>query len=271
MKAIHRKFCLVFVAGCILLPSLSHAQAVANKQAVLSQARRAYYNLRTEGLASFQCSVTPNWEMLLQKEREQNPEGAEQAIKTLNQLQFTLNLAPDSSVKLTHNDLEGQSEEMMKALKQIYEGMEQMASGFFDTWKLFMLSPPFPEVDSQYDLVSTGSQYRLSYKEGTTTDVVTTMSRDFAINNMKVTTAEFDSGIQPTFTTTPKGLLLSAYEADYQSQKPDEATHLKVHIDYNVVDGIQMLQKLSLSGTYGDTPFNVELGFSDCKVTKNSR
>lgn len=266
MKSIHRKFCLIFVVG--LLSTLSPAQAVANKQAVLSQARRAYYNLRTEGLASFQCSVTPNWEMLLQKEREQNPAGVDQAIKTLNQLQFTLNLAADSSVKLTHNELEGQSADMVKALSQIYGGMEQMASGFFDTWKMFMLSPPFPEVDSQYDLVATGSQYRLSYKEDASTDVVTTMSRDFAINNMKVTTAEFDSAIRPTFSNSPKGLLLSAYEADYQSQKPEEATHLKVHIDYNLVDGMQMPQKLNLSGTYGATPFAVELGFSDCKVTK---
>lgn len=268
MRAIHKKFCLALVAGCILLPCLARGQAVANKQAVLSQARRAYYNLRTEGLQSFECGITPNWEMLLQKEHEQNPEGVEQAIKTLSQLQFTLNLAADSSVKLTHNTLEGQSEQMMDALKQIYEGMEQMASGFFDTWKLFMLAPPFPEVDSQYDLTATGSEYRLSYKEDTTTDVVTTMSRDFAINNMKITTSEFDSAIQPAFATTPKGLILSSYEAVYQSQKPEESTHLKVHIGYNVVDGIQVPQKLSLSGSYGGAPFNVELGFSDCKVTK---
>jgi hypothetical protein len=29
-----------------------------------------------------------------------------------------------------------------------------------------------------------------------------------------------------------------------------------------------MLQKLDLSGSYGGAPFAVELGFSDCKVTK---
>jgi hypothetical protein len=240
---------------------------VANKQAVLGEARRAYYNLRNEGLDSFQCSVSPNWELLLQKEIQQNPDGAKAAIETLNQLQFTLNLAADGSVKLTHNDLEGQSKEMMDALKQIYQGMEQMASGFFDTWKLFVLAPPFPELNSEYQLATAGPQYRLSYKDADA-DVVTTMARDFAINDMKINTSQFDSSIQPSFTKTPKGMLLSGYKATYQSQKPEEATKLDVSIGYNQVDGLQMLQKLNLSGSYGGTPFSVQLGFSDCKVTK---
>lgn len=258
---------VLLLAFCLTLPLLCSAQAVANKQAIVSQARQSYYNLRTEGLDGFQCSVTPNWELLLQQERQQNPQAADAAIKTLNQLRFNLNLASDSSVKLTHNDLAGQSAEMMNALKQIYGGMEQMTSGFFDTWKLFILNAPFPEVSSEYRLEAAGPQYRLSYRENLA-DVVTTMNKDFAISNLKVTTAEFDSSIQPSFTKTPKGFLLSAYEATYQSQKPEEATHLKVQLEYQEVQGLQMLQKLNLSGTYGATPFAVELAFSDCKVTK---
>jgi hypothetical protein len=265
---IHRRVFVLLLACCAFVPCLSVAQAVANKQAVLSQAREAYYNLRTEGLDSFECSIIPNWELLLQKEMEQNPDGAKAAIDTLNQLQFTLNLASDSSVKLTHNELEGQSKEMMDALKQIYEGMEQMASGFFDTWKLFVLSPPFPATTQEYQLAATGPQYKLSYMEEGTTDVVTTMARDFAISDMKITTAQFDSSIQPSFTKTPKGLLLNAYKASYQSQKPEEATQLDVRIGYSQVEGLQMLQKLNLSGSYGGTPFAIELAFSDCKVTK---
>lgn len=264
---VNSKVSLLLLICCALVPCLSWAQAVANKQAVLSQARRAYYNLRNEGLDSFQCSVIPNWELLLQKEMQQNPDGAKAAINTLSQLQFTLNLAADGSVQLTHNDLEGQSKEMMDALKQIYQGMEQMASGFFDTWKLFVLAPPFPEVNSEYQLAAAGPQYRLSYKDSDA-DVITTMARDFAINDMKINTAQFDSSIQPSFSKTPKGLLLSAYTATYQSQKPEEATKLDVSIGYNQVDGLQMLQKLNLSGSYGGVPFAVQLGFSDCKVTK---
>jgi hypothetical protein len=255
------------VLGCAAVSSLVWAQAVANKQSVLSQARQSYYNLRTEGLVSFQCSLTPNWELLLQREVKDDPNSAEAAIKTLSQLHFTANLAADDSVKLTHNDLTGQSQQMMDALRQIYGGMEQMTSGFFDTWKLFMLNPPFPAVNSEYQLQAVGAQYQLSYREDLA-DVVTTMSRDFAISSLKVTTPDFDSSIQPSFTKTPKGFLFSAYEASYQSKKPEEATQLKVAIGYQEVNGLQMLQKLNLSGSYGGNPFAVELTFSDCQVNK---
>lgn len=261
------RLCLSLLLCCGAFSTLASAQTVANKQQVMGQARGAYYNLRKEGVDAFQCSVTPNWDALLADQRKTDPAAADAAVKTLSQLQFTVSVASDNTVKLTHNDLTGQSKEMMDALKQIYGGMEQMASGFFDTWKLFVLSSPFPEVSSDYRLEAAGPQYRVSYREDTS-DVVTTMGRDFAISNLQVTAAQFDSSIQPSFTKTPKGLLLNAYEASYQSPKPEEATKLKVAMDYQPVDGVQMLSKLNLTGSYGANPFAVELAFSDCKVTK---
>lgn len=265
-RAVTSRMCISLLLCGVALTSLCAAQAVANKQAVLSQARQSYYNLRREGLTAYQCSATPNWELLLQEERKQNPAAADAAIQVLNQLHFTVSLGADDSVKITHNDLAGQSQEMMAALQQIYGGMEQMTSGFFDTWKLFMLNSPFPEVSSDYQLESAGSQYRLSYRENNAA-VVTTMSSDFAIDNLRVTTTEFDSTIQPHFSNTIKGFVLSSYEASYQSQKPEEATHLKVLMDYQEISGVQMLHNLNLSGTYGGTPFAVELVFADCQVT----
>ncbi|HET6841689.1 MAG TPA: hypothetical protein VFK06_08370 [Candidatus Angelobacter sp.] len=182
-------------------------------------------------------------------------------------MQFITRLSSDSSVKLTHNDLTGQSSEMMTALRQIYSGMEQMASGFFDTWKLFMLSPPFPAAASEYQLERVGPRYRLSYKEDSA-NVVTSMEKDFAIKEMRVSTPEFDSTIRPDFARTARGFVLNGYEADYQSQKPEETTHLKVHMDYQEVAGLQMLKKLNLMGTYGGSSFAIELAFGGCKVTK---
>jgi len=253
--------------AAVVLPSLSSAQAVPNKRVVLGQARASYYSLRTAGLLAFQCSVTPDWETLLKSERQHDPAAADAAIKTLSQLRFDVYLAADDSLKLTHNDLPGQSKDMMAALQQIYGGMEQMASGFFDTWKLFMLNPPFPNVDSEYVLETVGPQYQLVYKDGTA-DVATTMAHDFGITNLKVTTAEFDSAIKPAFTKSSKGFILSGYDASYQSQKAEETTQLKVRIDYQEVEELQILQKLDLSGSYGGSPFAIQLTFSNCQVTK---
>jgi hypothetical protein len=263
------RLCVFLLLCCSLFSGAVCAQAVdaATRQSLVTQARHAYYNLRAEGLDSFECTVTPDWELLLRAERQQNPEGADAAIKTLRQLQFITRLSSDSSVKLTHNDLTGQSSEMMTALRQIYSGMEQMASGFFDTWKVFMLSPPFPAAASEYQLERVGPRYRLSYKEDSA-NVVTSMEKDFVINEMRISTPEFDSTIHPDFARTTQGFVLNGYEADYQSQKPEETTHLKVHMDYQEVAGLQMLKKLSLAGTYGGSNFAIDLAFDGCKVTK---
>lgn len=251
----------------LLVAMPTYGQAVANRQALMRQARGAYYNLRNEGMVSFQCTIVPNWDLLLADEKKQNPDAAAAALAKLNQLHFVVSMAPDGSVKITHNDLPGESDKMKAALAQIYSGMEQMTTGFFDTWKLFVLDPPFPEVGSDYQIEDKGTRYRLTYKEGAA-DVVTMMDKQFAVQDLSVTTASFDSTIRPSFADSGKGFLLNGYDATYNSGDAAEATQLKVGIGYQDVDGLQMLQKLDLSGTYGGSAFTVQLTYSDCQVTK---
>jgi len=252
---------------CALFPALLLAQSAPNPRQIISQARTAYYNLPNEGMDTFQCSVTPDWEALLQEQRKQNPAAADAAITILKQIRFVVALGSDGKIKLTHNELSGQTDQMKAALAQIYGGMEQMTSGFYETWSLFVMNPPLPPPESEYQLQTSGPVYLLGYTESTA-QVATTLSKDFAVTELKVTTPEFDSVIHPEFIKTPKGLLLSGYTADYQSKDPGEATHLNVLLEYQEVDGVQMIRKLDLSGTYGGTPFVVSLAYSGCQVTK---
>lgn len=256
-----------FFACCCFVPCLSSAQAIANKKQIIRDARNAYYNLRSEGLAEFQCSVTPNWKALLADLSRSDPDAADRAVKTLSNLHFNARLGRDGKVRITHNDLAAQDQKMADALQQIYGGMEQMTSGFFDTWSAFMLNHPFPEVESEYQLKALGPDYLLSYKDGPS-DVTATMGRDFAIHHLKAKSTEFDSTLEPKFTKTPKGFLFTSYEATYESGSASESTQLKVQIGYQEVERLLLVQKLNLSGSYGRSPFAIEVTFSDCKVTR---
>jgi hypothetical protein len=242
------------------------AQPVANPKQVLTKARASYYSLQDQGMAGFQCSATPDWEKLLQDQRKQDSAAADNAMKVFNQIHFVIKV-DNGKVKLTHNDIPGQTQQMNDALAQIYSGMEQMTSGFFDTWSVFMLSGPLPQVDSKYQLQSGGQVYLLNYLDGTS-EVATIMGRDFAISELKVTTKDFDSAIHPGLTATPKGFVFRSYTASYQSKDPKEATQLTVFMDYQEIDRLQILKKLALSGTYGGVPFAVDIAFSDCTVTR---
>jgi len=255
------------LAGLALFSTGLRAQTVPNASHVITDARQAYYNLPSEGMATFQCTLTPNWEALLEDQRKQDPEAADRAINVFKQIRFVVTRGADGKFRITHNELSGQSKEMNDALAQIYKGMEQMTSGFYDTWSPFMISSPLPDPGSTYQLQAGGPLYLLAYKEGTS-DVATTLSKDFAISELKVTTPEFDSVIHPEFTRTPKGLVLRAYTATYETKNPGEATRLNVLIGYQETDGIQMLRRLELSGSYGGANFAIDLAFSDCQVTR---
>ena len=269
-----KQLAAIFAAYLLLCttihPAPQQSPAAPSKQLLLTQAIQSYYNLRTQGLTTFQCTLSPDWESVLKEERKQDPAAADAAIKVLNQLHFTGTLGEDGKMTVAHNDLPGQNKQMMDALQQIYSGMEQLTTGFFETWSLFMLNHPFPDPAGDYNLESIpNDKYRVSYKEGDA-DVVTTMGHDFAITELKVTTADFTSSIFPQFTKTPNGFVLSSYDSNYQTKNPAEATKLKVLVDYKEVEGLSLVQKLNVSGTYGANPFGIAVTFSACQLTKKT-
>ena len=83
---------------------------------------------------------------------------------------------------------------------------------------------------------------------------------------MKVTTPQITSSIRPQFVRSAQGMLLSGYQADYFGQSSSETTHLQVGISYQTIAGFQLPQKLDLSGSYGGTPFQIEVNFSGCQA-----
>jgi len=251
--------CLVFLLGA--------GASAADKRDVVREARASYYSLQTQGLSQFQCNLTPNWDALLADTKKTNPVGADRAISMLQQIQFTVTQKTHGPAKVTHTTIAATDDKMAEGLNQIYGGMEQMVSGFFDTWYPFMIISPFPNDGSDYDLAEQGDLWSLSYKDGPSAHVVTTMTKGLLIRELKVNTPQFSSSIRPQFTESAKGMLLTGYQADYFGQSPSETTHLKVDIAYQTVNGFQLPQKLNLGGSYGGSPFQVEVTFSGCQAS----
>jgi hypothetical protein len=261
---------LIFLARsatALALPSSWSAQQ-PDKTETLKKARQSYYSLKDEGLTEFRCTMAPNWAFLLADQRKADPTGIDAAIQKLQALHFGLSLGLDGNAKVTHNDLAAENERVASGLKQVYTGMEQMASGFFQTWSAYTISPALPDLTTTFQLEEVGPDYRISYKDGPA-DVTTTMGPDYAISVMRVKTAELDSTIKPQFKKSPKGLLLSGYQAIYRGATPAEATDLDVTIDYQEINGLQFPQIISLAGSYGTTPFQVKVDFTSCQATKH--
>jgi hypothetical protein len=237
-----------------------------DKQQLLKDARSAYYSLKTEGMQSFRCEITPNWAALLEDQRKSNPEGIGKAIERLSALKFTVEVDSEGSAKVQHTEIAADNDEMAKGLSQIYSGMEQMTVGFFQTWSVFVVHPALPEAGTEFELESGPELHHIAYNEGGS-KIGVTMTRRLAITAVKVTADKFVSTIKPQFASTPKGYLLIGYDADYQGATGDDRTVLQVNIENQKVSSLQIPQKLALKGSYNGSPFAVEVTFSGCTAT----
>ena len=264
---------LAALLGAAMQPALGRGQtatgsgAVAHPKSVLADARLAYYNLHSRGMASFQCDFVPDWNLVLGDMKKTNPDAAKNLLLLLQQLHFTVSIAADDSLKVTHSGLENvQNPDVINGLSQIYGGLEQMVTGTFQTWNLFMLKTPFPDSNSDFELVDLGPRYQLKFNDAGA-NVVTTMGHDFAIEKMEVTNPGSESSIGPVLTSTPEGFVLAGFDASYKPQNEGDATKLRVRLEYVKVQGLEMLSRMTVDGTSGSTPFRVALGFSNCQAT----
>src|SRR5207302_7741341 len=84
-----------------------------------------------------------------------------------------------------------------------------------------------------------GSQYRLSYKNGSS-DVVTLLGKDLIISEIEETSPEFVSIVKPQVTRSAKGFLLTGYVGDYTPKAGPGVVHLAVRINHAPVNGMQL-------------------------------
>jgi hypothetical protein len=234
----------------------------------LKTARQAYYSLGVEGFAGAECDIMPDWERLLADERSSNPSGYQNALAKLGTIHFDLTVDSAGVAKVAHNEVGSENPQVSQALSQVYGGMEQLVSGFFQTWSTFVIYPALPLSGMNYKLQDVGTEYHLSYKDGPDASVATTLAKNFLITNMLVSTNEFVSTIRPQFRAVDKGFLLSGYDASYIGTSGENKTELDVAIDYQQVNDLQFPQKVALKGSYQNSPFDIGITFANCRANR---
>src|SRR5260370_10334756 len=257
---------LVLTCTCGPFTPAGFARNQNDGKEVIRQARFAYYSLRRLGLSEFRSSLIPNWEVVLDQTIKSDPVRRQDALKALNSLHFHMLLDSAGVVTVAHQqDAPAANEKVAVGFDQIFKGMEEAVTGFFSTWSLFMLNPPFPESESPFQLEQAGAQYRLSYKEGDA-DVVTLMTKEFIITDLRVSSNSFTSSIRPQLTRYKNGFVLTGYDADYDPKTGPGRVKLKVQIGYQEISGMQLPHSLNVDAVYDGTQNQVELVFANCPV-----
>jgi hypothetical protein len=130
-----------------------------------------------------------------------------------------------------------------------------------------MFGSPFPEPDSAYELEDLGANYLLKYAEPNN-KVATTFGKDFSIKEIQVSSESFTGAIKPQFRKTEHGYIVVAYRGNYLTAAGNPTSDLQVNIQYNQVNGLEVPLKLNVDGSYNGGPVNMEIVFSDYKISK---
>ena len=254
------KFGVAFLA-CCLVPEVALPQAAADKQNVLRRAGAANYNLPKEGLASFHCSVAPNFEALEADLRKSDPASADARLKQFAQIHMDVTVGAEGNATVSHNDLSDAN------LKKIVANTEQVVTSFFQLWSPYVVGTILPAPDGDYQLEDLGSQYRLAFKDGQASAVVM-LDKDLSVGAFMITRAEVNSATWPQFSKTAKGFLPVSFDSDLRLPARGGAMHVVTKITYQEVSGFQLPKTVKNKVTSGENTVEVEVDLSGCTATK---
>jgi hypothetical protein len=256
--------CIAF--GLILASVFAIPAHAANDQDTIDLARKAYYSLKKEGLVEFRCNVQPDWEAMLAGANADDATKTE-VLPILKKTRFGVLVGPDGASSISHqSDAAPPNEEVAARIRSMTEGMDQILTGFFQTWSGFTINSIFPDTDTKFQLEDQGDKYRLTYGDGSS-GVLISMSHDFAIEELKVTTAQFVATIQPQFVHEENGFLLTGYNASYKPASGDPL-QLSVSIDNSDVEKLRLPRTVKATVPTPGGPLEIVLTFSDYQIKK---
>lgn len=261
------------MAGCGAAswgPSLHAAapKAAPDPEGVLRQARLAYVNLAGKGFNRYRFVATPDWAAMLAELAKSNPAGYDAAMKLFAKVRFEVLVGAQGDAQVSHNVVDTPNQESTAGMNQVYSGMEQILTGFFQTWTPFMLQTPFPPVGHAVKVEDAGSHYRMAWEEEGNTRVQLLMDKTFAITEMKVNSPAFDSTIRPVFEKQAGQFVLASYDAEYLAKANASSMRLKVLIKNKTLQGLPLPAALDLNVWNSGNKQQILMAFSEMTLEK---
>jgi hypothetical protein len=261
-----RIFCAALLIVVGVLPPNAQSVGQRSDQEIVRQARQSYYSLKSQGLAELRCAVQPDWDSIY-KAVKTDEVGAGQLLPILKGTHFTVVLGPDGASTISHeSDTAPPNEEVARRVRQSIDGMEQLLTGFFQTWSGFMFNSILPDPDSKYHLEDLGGKYDLTFGDDATSFAIA-LNHDLAIEELKETSPQLDATLHPQWSPSSKGLVLTGNQAKYQAAKSDSG-ELTVKVEYQEVEGLSLPSIVVATIPFAADHVSIQLVFRDYQIKK---
>ncbi len=232
-----------------------YEQSPAN-QDVINQARSAYYSLARKGFKGFTATIEPNWQVILAQT------ATPANLKIFRAVQFSMVVDANGAVTVTHEvGADAAKPDLQPTVNRIHYDIQRLVTGFFNTWRTFAVSSPFPETANDVKIDNVGKQYRVFYRTQSG-EVTIAMNSDLLMTEWNFSAPNVKRTVKPKFQNTVDGLLLTGYHGVFQPAGPGIKTTLDFQIEYQDVSGMQVPRKLRFNGMHGNEPVEAELVFT---------
>ena len=256
----------VFVLACPFLFTLGsvRAQGVDRKE-IIRQARQSYYSLKDSGMQEFRCAVKPDWDAMSRTNKADAVAGDE-AMSIMRQVRFQIVVGPSGSSTVSHqSDQAPPNEPVAERVRKKIASIELLLTSFFQVWSGFAITPPFPVVDSEYQLDDLGEKFRLSYHQDHS-NIEVSMMHDFAIDEVNITGPGVDVTIRPHLSRSKPRFVFAGYDGIYKSGS--SIGQYTVEVENQSVDGLDLPATMVTSTSLPNSPGKIVLTFTDCRVVK---
>jgi X-X-X-Leu-X-X-Gly heptad repeat protein len=238
----------------------------SDKKAVLEEVNRKYYSLKTNGFTEFSCRVAPDFETFY-KSMNLDAAARDRVLATAKKVSFQVVVGPTGAASISHQFSEAPpSNEVAAGLSQIADGVEQMVSGFFQTWSQLMINSPLPGASNEYQMEDLRDGYRFTAEDGKT-HVAISMNHDLVIDSIEAKTPQFEGTVRPKFVDSNNGLVLDSYQAVYKTASSD-AQELSVKITYREIEGLSLPKTITLTMALPQGKLEAPIDFLSCQVKK---
>lgn len=228
--------------------------------AALLQARHLYYTPVDAGLAGFRCEVQFDWKSFMEQANHQAIPAEDSRLKYLQSIQMTVEDDLRGAGQLHWNASAPAPGDSEDSIGKIRSGMQQMWAGFFQTWNGFMTGDLLTP-DAKAEVTTADENYKVSVRSGGGV-AEQTYDRTLLLHSIRVSTPTLESLIEPVFTRSPQGLLLTSLNSTYKQPPDGSPTIVKMSVAYASVGTFQLPSTLGVS--VGPAQFTYHL--TNCTV-----
>jgi|HubBroStandDraft_3_1064219.scaffolds.fasta_scaffold30499_1 hypothetical protein len=233
-----------------------------NKAQLLSKARQIYYVLQNQGVKSFQCTIQPDWAKFAKFMTQNGTAVDETKIALITPVAFTAVVDEQGNATATPFLASGGSVD--PTVDQMVGGAKQVIEGFFKSWGSVVFTGIFaPSDDQNLTMAAQADGIHFSQKTGeANVDIV--LNRDSLLTSMKVTTPSSIIVMNPKYSNTDKGLLMTSLNSDINNG----TQKVNFEVQYQTVEGFQMPGKVSYQVTFPTQAVSIEMSFSNYQIVK---